>query len=165
MKTKSDDPADIGLKSLSPQPQEQPPPPYVDREEARRARLLENAAREARERKQAREGSAASRPGTAAAPPPPMVPSPAPAPAPEPQPQPQPKTPSPEPKDSSDTARLLSNPPSARSGPSDDDPQSPRRRSAATPQGLAGMSINDILKMKMAQKADGKRKPRKIIST
>lgn len=164
MKTKSDDPNDISLKSLGTRPQEQPPPPYVDREEARRARLLENAAREARERKQAREGSAASRPGSVAAPPP-MVPPPAAAPEPQPQPQSKPKTPSPEPKDSTDTARLLSNPSSARSQPSDDDPQSPRRQSAATPQGLAGMSINDILKMKMAQKADGKKKPRKIIST
>ena len=134
MKTKADDPSDIGMKPLSTQP-----PPYVDREEARRARLLENAAREARERKQAREGSAVSRPTTAAT-----------------QPSPEPNV--------SDRAKLLSDSPPP-GGPSPDKTPSPRSQGTTTPQGLAGMSINDILKMKMAQKADGKKKPRKILTT
>ena len=88
-----------------------------DREEARRARLLENAAREARERKQN------SRPNTAASPPSPAA---------------------------DDTAKLL------------DD--SARDDGTATPHGLAGMSINDIVKMKMSQR-EGPRKPRKIVSS
>ena len=144
-KQKADDPpADIGLKPLS--ASQAPPPPYVDRDEARRAKLLDNAAREARERKQAREGSAVSRPGTGTQP---IIPAKPPTP------------PSPDPKDS-DRAKLLDGPTPGRS---DDGMSSPRRQATATPQGLAGMSINDILKMKMAQKADGKKKPRKIIST
>ena len=87
-----------------------------DRDEARRARLLENAAREARERKQN------SRPNTATSPLPPAT---------------------------DDTAKLLDNP--SASGDR-----------AQTPKGLAGMSINDILKMKAK---DGPRKPRKIVSS
>jgi len=92
------------------------------KEEARRARLLENAAREARERKQN------SRPTTAVSPTPP---SPA----------------------ADDTARLLDDPPAAGRGDG-----------SQTPHGLAGMSINDIVKMKMSQR-DGPRKPRKIVSS
>ena len=90
------------------------------KEEARRARLLENAAREARERKQN------SRPTTAVSPTPP---SPA----------------------TDDTAKLLDNP-------------SPRGEGSETPHGLEGMSINDIVRMKMSQR-DGPRKPRKIVSS
>jgi len=92
------------------------PPSAKDREEARRARLLENAAREARERKQN------SRPTTTAGPNSPAT---------------------------DDTSKLLDN-------------SSPRGDGAATPRGLAGMSINDILKMKSR---DGPRKPRKIVSS
>jgi len=84
-----------------------------DREEARRARLLDKAAREARERKQN------SRPNTGVSPLP----------------------------ITDDTANLLDN-------------SSPRGDGSQTPKGLAGMSINDILKMK-----NGPRKPRKIISS
>ena len=86
-----------------------------DREEARRARLLENAAREARERKEK------SRPNTGAA---------------------KPTTP----PVADYTAKLP-------------DDQSPRDNGSQTPQGLAGMSISDILKMKK----QGSRKPRKIV--
>lgn len=137
MKTKSDDPANISMKPLSPQP-----PPYADREEARRAKLLENAAREARERKQQRDPS--SRPGTSTD-----------------RPTSAATGPSPEPKDS-DTAQLLPGP----SGGGADKGQDQIPSDRATPQGLAGMSINDILKMKMAQKSgDGKKKQRKIISS
>jgi len=88
------------------------PASATDREEARRQRLLENAAREARERKQN------SRPNTGIGSP-----------------------------EAGDTAKLLDN-------------SSPRGDGSQTPQGLAGMSINDILKMK-----DGPRKPRKIVSS
>jgi hypothetical protein len=101
-----------------------PPPPY-DREEARRTRLLDNAAREARERRQN------SRPSTASTTAAPTLSEPAAEP------------------EAAHSARLLS----------------PRADGSTTPQGLSGMSINDILKMKLAQKADGKRKPRKIITS
>jgi len=93
------------------------PPSAKDREEARRARLLENAAREARERKQN------SRPNTGAG---------------------SPTSPAPD-----DTAKLL-------------DEQSPRGDGSQTPKGLAGMSINDILRMKTK---DGTRKKKKIVSS
>jgi len=107
-------------KGPEPGPVTEMKPLGQDREEARRARLLENAAREARERKQN------SRPTTAVSP----------------------TTP---PPDSDDTAKLL-------------DDSSARGEGSETPHGLAGMSINDIVKMKMSQR-DGPRKPRKIVSS
>jgi len=88
-----------------------------------------------------REGSTVTRPTTAAS---------------------QPST---EPNDS-DRAKLINDspPPPTPRVPSHND-LTPRSQGTTTPQGLAGMSINDILKMKMAQKSDGKKKPRKILTT
>ena len=117
---------------------EDPPPMYTDKREEKRAKLLENAAKESRERQQkaAEEGRPASRPFTA--------------------PKRQaPETPpkadeAPAPENQGSTTNLIS--------------QAESPRDAATPpQNMAGMSISDILRMKMAQQAKQKR-PRKILA-
>lgn len=123
-------------------PDQSPPPKYVDRQEEKRARLLENAARESRMRreKEMEEGRPTSRPFTA--------------------PKRQPPPPAPEEDTASDkhgsTTNLLGKP------EKDETPEAGAGGSGQ-PQSMAGMSINEILKMKVAQKADKKR-PRKIVA-
>ena len=119
---------------------EDPPPMYTDKREERRARLLENAARESRERqkKAAEEGRLTSRPFTI------------------------PKRQAPEALVEADEEA----PAQGNSGSSTNlISQAESPRDAATPtQNAAGMPINDILRMKMAQQAKQKG-PRKSLAT
>ena len=109
-----------------------PPPMYTDKREERRARLLENAARESRERQQkaAEEGRLTSRPFTI------------------------PKRQAPEALlEADEEAPAQGNAGSSTNLIS----QAESPRDAATPtQNVAGMPISDILRMKMVQQAKQK---------
>lgn len=119
---------------------ESPPPKYVDRAEEKRARLLENAARESRMRREMTDdGRPTSRPFTA--------------------PKRQPTPPEEDTASHGSTTNLLGKP------EKDETPEAAGGAggSGQQPQSMAGMSINEILKMKVTQKNDKKR-PRKIVA-
>ena len=115
---------------------EDPPPMYPDKREERRARLLESASKESRERQQkaAEEGRPASRPFTA------------------------PKRQEPETLPKADEASTPENTGSTTNLVSQAEPPPP---AATVPLNMAGMSIGDILRMK--QQATQKR-IRKILA-